>query len=68
LPPFDPESGEIEPQPFECQCELVLEQLKHCLEAGGLSLPGSARVDHHADRLDDDWGVADHDVVSGARQ
>src|SRR6516164_6134175 len=36
LPPFDPESGEIKPQPFERQCELVLEQLKHCLEAAGL--------------------------------
>ena len=39
LPPFDPESGEIKPQPFERQCELVLEQLKHCLEAAGSSLP-----------------------------
>jgi 2-iminobutanoate/2-iminopropanoate deaminase len=38
LPPFDPESGEIKPQPFERQCELVLEQLKHCLEAAGSSL------------------------------
>ena len=39
LPPFDPESGEIKPQPFERQCELVLEQLKHCLKAAGSSLP-----------------------------
>jgi 2-iminobutanoate/2-iminopropanoate deaminase len=39
LPPFDPESGEIKPQPFERQCELVLEQMKHCLEAAGSSLP-----------------------------
>ena len=39
LPPFDPESGDIKPQPFERQCELVLEQLKHCLEAAGSSLP-----------------------------
>src|SRR5215467_7378269 len=38
LPPFDPESGEIKPQPFERQCELVLEQIKHCLEAAGSSL------------------------------
>src|SRR5260370_30631912 len=30
-------------------------------------LPGSRRVDHHADGLDDDWGVADHDVVSRVR-
>ena len=39
LPPFDPESGDIKPQPFERQCELVLAQLKHCLEAAGSSLP-----------------------------
>jgi len=38
LPPFDPESGEIILQPFERQCELVLQQLKHCLEAAGSSL------------------------------
>jgi hypothetical protein len=30
-------------------------------------LPGSHRVDHHADGLDDDWGVVDHDVVSRMR-
>ena len=30
-------------------------------------LPGSHRVDHHADGLDDDWGVVDHDVVSRVR-
>jgi hypothetical protein len=27
-------------------------------------LPGSHRVNHHTDGLDDDWGVVDHDVVS----
>ena len=35
LPPFDPESGEIKPQPFERQCELVKSghrsQLRECL-------------------------------------
>jgi hypothetical protein len=30
-------------------------------------LPGSHRVDHHADGPDDDWGVVDHDVVSRVR-
>ena len=30
-------------------------------------LPGSHRVDHHADGLDDDWSVVDHDVVSRVR-
>jgi hypothetical protein len=30
-------------------------------------LPGSHRVDHHPDGLNDDWGVVDHDVVSRVR-
>jgi len=38
LPPFDPETGEIKAVPFERQCELVLAQLKHCLETAGSSL------------------------------
>jgi len=38
LPPFDPQSGEIKEVPFEQQCERVLDQLKHCLEAAGSSL------------------------------
>lgn len=28
LPPFDPKTGDIVPQPFERQCELIMEQLK----------------------------------------
>ena len=38
MPPFDPETGEVAKVPFERQCELVLDQLKHCLEAAGSSL------------------------------
>lgn len=38
LPPFDPETGDIKPAPFERQVEIVLEQMKHCLEAAGSSL------------------------------
>jgi 2-iminobutanoate/2-iminopropanoate deaminase len=38
LPPFDPETGEIKPAPFERQCELVMEQLKTCVEAAGSSM------------------------------
>ena len=34
MPPFDPQSGEITPAPFEQQCERVMAQLKACLEAG----------------------------------
>ena len=38
LPPFDPVSGEIKRVPFARQAELVLEQMKLCLEAAGSSL------------------------------
>jgi len=38
LPPFDPETGEIAQAPFERQAELVLAQMKLCLEAAGSSL------------------------------
>jgi 2-iminobutanoate/2-iminopropanoate deaminase len=38
LPPFDAETGEIKPMPFERQAELILAQMKYCLEAAGTSL------------------------------
>jgi 2-iminobutanoate/2-iminopropanoate deaminase len=38
LPPFDPETGEIAAVTIERQTELVLEQMKLCLEAAGASL------------------------------
>jgi 2-iminobutanoate/2-iminopropanoate deaminase len=38
LPPFDPETGDIKPAPFERQAEIVLDQMKLCLEAAGASL------------------------------
>src|ERR1700709_212979 len=37
LPPFDPETGEIAAVPIERPTELVLEQMKLCLEAAGAS-------------------------------
>jgi len=38
LPPFDPDTGDIRPQPFERQADIVLAQMKRCLEAAGSSL------------------------------
>jgi 2-iminobutanoate/2-iminopropanoate deaminase len=38
FPPFDPETGEIIDRPIEQQTEIVLRQMKLCLEAAGSSL------------------------------
>jgi len=38
LPPFDPVSGEPSRRPFEEQAEIVLEQMKRCLETAGSSM------------------------------
>jgi 2-iminobutanoate/2-iminopropanoate deaminase len=38
FPPFDPDTGEIVDAPIEHQTELVLEQMKLCVETAGSSL------------------------------
>src|ERR1700680_3881215 len=38
FPPFDPDTGEVVDAPIERQTELVLEQMKRCLETAGSSL------------------------------
>jgi len=38
LPPFDPETGELLRQPLARQTEIVLDQMRRCLEAAGSSM------------------------------
>jgi 2-iminobutanoate/2-iminopropanoate deaminase len=38
FPPFDPTTGEVVDAPIERQTELVLEQMKLCLETAGSSV------------------------------
>lgn len=38
FPPFDPDTGEVVNAPIERQTELVMDQLKLCLETAGSSL------------------------------
>jgi 2-iminobutanoate/2-iminopropanoate deaminase len=43
-PPFDPKTGEIYKGDISRQTELVLEQMKQCVEAGGSSLENILKV------------------------
>jgi len=43
-PPFDPKTGEIYKGDISRQTELVLEQMKQCVEAGGSSLESILKV------------------------
>ena len=50
LPPFDPQSGEVVIAPIERQTELVLEQLKLCVETAGSSLEKVLKCNVYAPR------------------
>lgn len=38
LPPFDPQTGELVEMPIERQSEIIMEQMKLCLQTAGASL------------------------------
>jgi 2-iminobutanoate/2-iminopropanoate deaminase len=43
FPPFDPDTGQIIEAPIERQTEIVLEQMKLCVETAGSSLQCSSQ-------------------------
>src|ERR1700754_200784 len=51
-PPFDPETGKIFLGPIERQAELVLEQMKQCVEAAGSSLDDVLKVNVYVTSVD----------------
>lgn len=52
LPPFDPMTGEIVDGPIEQQTEVVLEQLKRCVETAGSSLERVVRCTVYCTSVD----------------
>ena len=52
FPPFDPDSGEVVDAPIERQTELVLEQMKLCLETAGSSLENVLKCNVYCTSVD----------------
>jgi 2-iminobutanoate/2-iminopropanoate deaminase len=51
-PPFDPDTGEVFAGSIERQTELVLEQMKRCVEAAGSSLDNVLKVNVYVTSVD----------------
>jgi 2-iminobutanoate/2-iminopropanoate deaminase len=60
LPPFDPETGEIKPAPFVRQSELVLQQMKECLEAAGSSIDRVLKCNVYCTPDESHFGIFNH--------
>jgi 2-iminobutanoate/2-iminopropanoate deaminase len=52
FPPFDPETGEIVDAPIERQAELVLTQLKLCVETAGSTLENVLKCNVYCTSVD----------------
>jgi len=52
LPPFDPATGEVVDAPIARQTELVLEQLKRCVETAGSSLSNVLKCNVYCTSVD----------------
>jgi 2-iminobutanoate/2-iminopropanoate deaminase len=52
LPPFDPTTGEVVNAPIERQTELVMEQLKLCVETAGSSLDNVLKCNVYCTSVD----------------
>ena len=51
-PPFDPDTGDIFKGPIERQAELVLQQMKSCVEAAGSSMDDVLKVNVYVTSVD----------------
>ena len=53
FPPFDPETGEIAKEPIERQTQIVMDQMRLCLEAAGSDLDHILKCTVYCTSVDD---------------